>query len=303
MWNENQKYQDAVTALLICPLCQGDLSVELSTFICGECGERYSCSETGKPDFRLQRTKTYGMNVIVGRHSESSDLDLSPLELNDRPMIDYRGTKVPLHLTTELMSYFPRAKGADSLVLDLGCGNQAHKPVCEQAGFWYVGVDALDTAATILGDAHALPFADNSFEFVLSVSTFEHLKMPYVAVQEMARVLKKGGKLIGTAAFMEPFHANSFHHMSHMGLISLLEHGGFKIDRIAPNRKWSVLFSQARMALFPRMPTMIAKAIVLPVYLLHRTWWAIGRVFNIGPGEQYRILCMTGSITFIATKP
>jgi len=276
---------------------------EPSGFTCDDCGTLYPISQTGQPDFRLRQEKVFRINKTLSSDQKKSDLNLAPLEIKDSPEVDYRGMKVPLHLTRELLSYFPAAKSSSSLVLDLGCGDQTHKSVCEKAGFCYVGLDLGNSEASILGDAHALPFADESFEFVLSISTFEHLEMPHMAVNEVARVLVKGGTFIGSIAFMEPFHANSYFHMSHLGVISILHQGNFEIERIAPSKEWSVLFVQARMALFPRMPIQIVRTLIMPVYLLHRLWWAIGRILGKGPGEQHRVLSTTGNFTFIATKP
>lgn len=45
-------------------------------------------------------------------------------------------------------------------------------------------------------DAGALPFADNSFDLVMTAHMLEHLADPTVALREMVRVLKPGGRLI-----------------------------------------------------------------------------------------------------------
>jgi len=58
----------------------------------------------------------------------------------------------------------------------------------------------------VAGDAHALPFADESFAFVHATAVFEHLRQPFVAAQEIMRVLKRGGQLIVDCAFVFPFH-------------------------------------------------------------------------------------------------
>lgn len=45
----------------------------------------------------------------------------------------------------------------------------------------------------IQGDLTQMPLADNSYDLVYNSSTIEHLKTPYKAVQEMARICKKEG--------------------------------------------------------------------------------------------------------------
>ena len=45
-------------------------------------------------------------------------------------------------------------------------------------------------------DAHALPFGDESFDMVVSASTFHYLARPTEALEEMARVLRPGGRLV-----------------------------------------------------------------------------------------------------------
>lgn len=45
-------------------------------------------------------------------------------------------------------------------------------------------------------DAAALPYADNTFDLVMTAHMLEHLADPTVALREMVRVLKPGGRLI-----------------------------------------------------------------------------------------------------------
>src|SRR4030095_14421423 len=103
------------------------------------------------------------------------------------------------------------------------------------AGFHWMGLDYSASEAPILGDAHALPFETESIEFVLSLAVLEHIQHPAVAIQEINRVLKRGGLYLGTVAFLEPFHGNSYYHHTHLGTFNSLRLGGFDVERVAPN--------------------------------------------------------------------
>ncbi len=95
-------------------------------------------------------------------------------------------------------------------ILDLGCG------FGEFAGVFFssqieVGLDIdekeIEKAAqggkykkTVIADARNLPFGDNSFQTIISVSTLEHIPDNFQVFKEAKRVLKPGGKFI----FMSP---------------------------------------------------------------------------------------------------
>lgn len=52
----------------------------------------------------------------------------------------------------------------------------------------------------LMADAHALPFADASFENVVMLDVFHHIERPRVFLDEAARILRPGGRL----AMIEP---------------------------------------------------------------------------------------------------
>ena len=55
-------------------------------------------------------------------------------------------------------------------------------------------------------DMQALPYNDNSFDFVISDQVIEHLENPPKAIYESYRVLKKGGIAIHTSCMMNYIH-------------------------------------------------------------------------------------------------
>ncbi len=64
----------------------------------------------------------------------------------------------------------------------------------------YVGVDMRDgPGVDQVANAHELPFADASFDVVVSTEMLEHDTAPWLSLPEMGRVLKHGGHLLITA--------------------------------------------------------------------------------------------------------
>jgi SAM-dependent methyltransferase len=91
----------------------------------------------------------------------------------------------------------------------------------------------------LICDGHELPFASGQFDVVTSVAVFEHLYNPFQAAAEKYRVLRPGGVLVGSVAFLEPFHGNSYFHMSHLGLTEVLRRAGFQNIEIHPGWSWT----------------------------------------------------------------
>ncbi|HXO27633.1 MAG TPA: class I SAM-dependent methyltransferase, partial [Thermoanaerobaculia bacterium] len=285
---------------------------------------------SGQLDLRLRHPQRRQLELTLpaaGAPLDTAWLDPGPLRPNPAPEIDVSRVAGPCHLPRDLRSWFPRAAasgvaapagpaaggagaaageggtGADrELALDLGCGAQVHQEVCELAGFEYVGLDYSTPEAMLLGDAQALPFRDGAFGFVLTVAVLEHVPFPLLMMREAHRVLRPGGRLLGTVAFLEPFHQDSLHHHTHLGALHALRFAGFRVDAIAPSGGWSGLVAQAHMGLFPRSPRWLARLLVGPLLALHRLWWRVGRLADPGATESRRLLKNSGAILFLATR-
>jgi len=60
----------------------------------------------------------------------------------------------------------------------------------------------------VIGDGLDLPFLDESFDAVIMSELLEHVSDPRRVINEAARILKTGGKVLITAPFIFPVHAD-----------------------------------------------------------------------------------------------
>lgn len=286
-----------------CSFCGGGLEEIADGVYCGTCSTHYPLAASGALDLRLARPRKVTCSFELGRELETSRIDFAPLQALPDSTLLQSLDGLPWHFTRELLSYLPRAATPDAIALDLGCGSGLHRNVFEKLGYDWVGLDYTEPQAPILGDAHALPFASESFDFIVSIAVLEHLQHPPVAMNEAWRVLKPGGSFVGTVAFLEPFHGNSYYHHTHLGTLNSLRGAGFEVTHVAPSTTWTVLDAQAEMALFPKMPRLLRKALLSPLQLAHRLWWTVGRLLG-KTNDSVSVVCRTsGMFAFVARKP
>ncbi len=119
------------------------------------------------------------------------------------------------------------------VLLNIGSGSPSESKFYEDRKFLAINFDinAKYLGVDVIGDAHSLPFKDNSIDIITSFEVFEHLKNPFVAAKEIFRVVKPGGCLIGSVAFLKQYHS-SFFHMTHMGVIELLSQSGLSVVKV-----------------------------------------------------------------------
>lgn len=94
-------------------------------------------------------------------------------------------------------------------VLDIGSGTGSNLRMLRDLGFaGVVGLDNNEEAVRFcaemglgevrLGDICALPFANSSFDLILATDVIEHVEDERLALREIARVLRPGGKVLIT---------------------------------------------------------------------------------------------------------
>jgi 2-polyprenyl-3-methyl-5-hydroxy-6-metoxy-1,4-benzoquinol methylase len=106
------------------------------------------------------------------------------------------------YLLEGFLSVFDKATRGK--VLDIGCGDGDYAYNLKRMGFDVLAAD-MDVERFKYADqivfqkcnvTEKLPFADNSFDYILFAEVIEHLKNPYDVIKELSRILKRGGILV-----------------------------------------------------------------------------------------------------------
>lgn len=136
----------------------------------------------------------------------------------------------------------PLATSVGQELLVFGCGSGDDRSLIEDKGFSVTNFDIYRTDGTdLMCDGHNLPFENATFDMVLSSQVFEHLQRPWEAMKEIERILRPGGVLVGSVAFIKPYHGSYFH-MTFAGIRSLLEYVDMELDHAhaAQSVLWSI---------------------------------------------------------------
>lgn len=129
------------------------------------------------------------------------------------------------------------------LLLDVGAGNFRFQNFLEEQGFIYESQDFdqvfdrdMRGKHTYVCDIEHIPVDDNRFDVIVCTQVLEHLSNPLLALQELSRILKVGGKLYLTTNLLFPIHGApyDFFRYTNFGLEHLCRNSDFSILELKP---------------------------------------------------------------------
>jgi ubiquinone/menaquinone biosynthesis C-methylase UbiE len=147
---------------------------------------------------RLERLQPF-------RHSAPDSL-FNKLKFRARLLADFQVRTVYSHLRRAV----PALKGR---ILDVGCGEMPYKHLVTKADAVYLGIDIQDAEKfgyanpdAISFDGQTISAPNEAFDHLLCTEVLEHVAEPWKLVEEMRRVLKKGGTGILTVPWSARYH-------------------------------------------------------------------------------------------------
>ena len=124
----------------------------------------------------------------------------------------------------------------NSRILDAGAGPCPYKNMFSHCKYEATDFSNPNKMLNFVCTLDNIPQKDNSYDAVLCTEVLEHVEYPQKVINELYRVLKKGGKLLLTTPqqFMVHQKPYNFYYFTKYGLASLLADAGFKKFKITP---------------------------------------------------------------------
>ena|SRR3989338_1338486 len=188
---------ERLSGAIVCPKCRKALSKESDTFVCSANHGPYPYKSgipflIHKMFYRSQEQEhREGINWLKSFLKQSPRLYYGIWQIFCPVLMAQNGPK-------KIFSFLPAAP----LIADIGSGPHRWHPDCINLDVYpFPEVD-------IVADAAYLPFADNTFDAVVSESLLEHVADPVAVANEIWRIAKPGGIIYVSAPFLTPYHAS-----------------------------------------------------------------------------------------------
>ena len=141
-----------------------------------------------------------GTDIDTDPHEQLGALERLEQEWRRHPVRDDR-------INHHLAGLVARAHIAGGRVLEIGGREYPRGGVFPEDRFTYDNMDIVPEIASVVGDITSCPeLPDASYDVIVSVDVFEHLKQPWLAAAEIKRLLAPGGLVYTSTLFSWRYH-------------------------------------------------------------------------------------------------
>lgn len=252
---------------LRCPRCRGDMgeqAMQNAHLLCAACRAEYPIQDgvpilLNESDYRRRdHDLNSGTGCAMVQEYRGAHSDPSSTRHRRRWFEWLRPPELIYHSNPELEAdhtapLFTHA-GPETLVLNVGGGPKRYREHEVT-----LNLDAFPNVDAV-GDAHNLPFADDTFDSVLCIAVLEHVRDPQSMVSEMIRVARPGGLVYAELPFIFFFHGypNDFFRYTREGVRHLFSE--LSDLRVAPvSGPVSAMLQSTNIALSMFVPRFLRK--------------------------------------------
>ena len=233
-------------APLACPTCRGRLALEGARLDCQQCGASWPIVDGLA---RLYRESTVrGTDRLMRLFYDGLPSLHDPLTRHLLPLLSAGGSEALLRdgymLRIDLAALAPRPDGRALRILEIGVGAGANLPLLQRDIPKGIPVEiwGLDLSVGMLGqsqrrllkwtgppvhllvgDAHALPFADGAFDRVFHVGAMGSFRDGRRVLAEMTRVAAPGTPIVVVDEQLDPGRVQRLHHRAAFRLLTFYD--------------------------------------------------------------------------------
>lgn len=138
-------------------------------------------------------------------------------------------------LSGAVRSFSARHFFSGRTVLDFGCGTMPYRSMFIARGACYIGADIDGSPDILIEPEGALPLADASVDFIVSIQVLEHVRNVSAYLATARRLLRADGRMFISTHGVWPYHPHptDFWRWTRDGLRMTLEDAGFEVHSIS----------------------------------------------------------------------
>lgn len=302
----------ALLPILACPTCRGSLSLSATSLSCASCGETYPVvgdvpvllDPASKAELAAFRNDAENVRLrqqlTSGGMAKVVDLIRPPHPFAYTRRRVNRAKRIAFSELAAASAHDPNAR-----FLDIGSGilgGLNHSGLSAHVRSHLLPLEIAPTSGVgVVGDAHKLPFRNDSFDGALIQGVLEHVREPSLVVAEIFRTLKPGAPVFAEVPFIQHYHLDpvDYRRWTHYGFEQLF--GEYVCDDVGvaagPASALTDMLTEFPALLF-ESPALYWGTKVLsgwlfaPVQLLDVLW-----------GSAPRAHVMAGAVYFLGRKP